>query len=366
MADKKVIDVTQPKDAKVDIGSKPMIVGHKSMASDPMMREAEEDKSHSEPTVEDPKIIEEVSKSDPVIAPPSERQKIIEPLKAKSEVVEETKKNSDVKNDKAEVEGDENKSAEQAEIDPAALALEQEEVIRRLLEDKKYRVSIKQARNTNKMPLFVAVILLLVGAITAFILIDTKKLDIGVELPFSIFGESETAVPVTQTALAPVVEQKVLESASWLKFDTDNYSMRIPDGWVVTSVDGQLYAPSYDQMVYKLGEAGVVIQEKTSTETDCCLSVKYAPDEITLENYEDESLAYTATPIILDTGVQAIRYERTLAMEESDTMAEGTKLYDYVVKNDAGETVVVQLTVLPDSTFKLDQVDLAVKSIIIN
>ena len=39
MAQKKVNDVSAPSESKPDIGSKPMIVGHKSLASDPMVRE---------------------------------------------------------------------------------------------------------------------------------------------------------------------------------------------------------------------------------------------------------------------------------------------------------------------------------------
>ncbi|MCA9328719.1 hypothetical protein KC959_03035, partial [Candidatus Saccharibacteria bacterium] len=76
--DKKVMDVASPEEAKTDIGSKPMIVGHKSMASDPMVREEEVEKTSEEAS--------EASASpekqdEPKLVPPSAKQKTIVPLK---------------------------------------------------------------------------------------------------------------------------------------------------------------------------------------------------------------------------------------------------------------------------------------------
>jgi hypothetical protein len=69
---KKVMDVAKPEETVPDIGSKPMIVGHKSLPIDPMVKsETQNEETETSPATNDSKE---------TIAAPSEKQKIIEPL----------------------------------------------------------------------------------------------------------------------------------------------------------------------------------------------------------------------------------------------------------------------------------------------
>lgn len=364
MAEKKILDVTSPVDTKVEIGSKPMIVGHKSMVSDPMVREAEiENKELPVATV----AIEEVSKSDPVIAPPSERQKTIEPINDKPATVESKTEENPSSDNKDNSSPDDEENENSTEIDPAAVALEQEEVIRKLLESKKYRVSIKQARNTGKSPVWIAIAMLLVGLITLFVLVDTKKLDIGFDLPFSVFSDDNEPVVTTDQVVTSnentqIVQQPV--SASWLKYENDYFSIRIPDGWQLINSADSLYASNYELMQYKVSEQAIIINEELSNETNCCFFVDYSADSTALTDYQDTSLGYTSTPILLDTNVQSILYNRTLTSEKNG-LAVGTKISDYVVLKDSGSSVVIRFISLPDTQFSIDQLELSVKTLVI-
>ncbi|HMT19167.1 MAG TPA: hypothetical protein PKD15_03985, partial [Candidatus Saccharibacteria bacterium] len=70
--EKKVMDVAKPGEAKADIGSKPMIIGHKSLAVDPMVKDSSAETSTSTNA-------EEVANkpTEEKILPPSQRQKTI-------------------------------------------------------------------------------------------------------------------------------------------------------------------------------------------------------------------------------------------------------------------------------------------------
>ena len=166
------MDVAKPEDSTPDIGSKPMIVGHKSLPIDPMVKSTE--KTDSDGTeVADTPISEKLSS-------PSEKQKVITPPseegKASIESVDEassdnsspdsikedsssSEKTSDTmqkdvpkkedvapKNDSvtkkdtvSEQPADEN-STESAEaekkIDPVALEMEKQDEIRKLIDSK--------------------------------------------------------------------------------------------------------------------------------------------------------------------------------------------------------------------------------------
>jgi hypothetical protein len=97
-------------------------------------------------------------------------------------------------NDKSE------KEEEKSQIDPVAAQMEKEDELQKLIASKKYFVSVKQARASN--PLLTVLVLLLVvlaGLGTVFYLVDTDKLDVGFELPFSIFNKKEATTTETTT-----------------------------------------------------------------------------------------------------------------------------------------------------------------------
>lgn len=256
MAEKRIIDVASPTDTKTDIGSKPMIVGHKSMASDPMMRE----KDTADAVLETPESTSsstmESKAEEEKIAPPSATQKTLEPVKA--EVVENSKvpeTESDTKpqgatkevekadsvtaeTNKSEEKTDE-ETAKKDEVDPLAIEMEKEEKLRKLIESKKYFVNIKQANSGSFKKWFFAVLgTTLVLLIGLFVLIDTKTLDLGIDLPFRIFGK-ETNVQ-QNTTVQPIAQSKE-ESVTKTKNITVSkiVNAEIPEGYVL--FDGSKY-----------------------------------------------------------------------------------------------------------------------------
>lgn len=230
MAEKKIIDVAGPTDAKVDIGSKPMIVGHKSMATDPMMREKLETKTEKpEETTDTPsgdvKTPEqaEVSAKPETIEPPSVKQRTIEPLadsnKPAEKIAEVQEPVETEKPDTPKTEDLEKSEKAKEELDETALELEKEENLRKIIESKKYHVNIKQARGDSKSWVYVLVGIIVSVIIALFILVDTGKLDIGVNLPFSIFGNENSnsqsdSSEIVQTPTVKVEETPTEKSES--------------------------------------------------------------------------------------------------------------------------------------------------------
>jgi FtsZ-interacting cell division protein ZipA len=196
VADKKVIDIAGPNDAKVDIGSKPMIVGHKTLASDPMVRESAEiaenlpDENELRQkvtkTVVEPTNIEkslpqqdtpEVSKDQPALDKPN-------PDEIKIEAKEpEQKKSEPVVLTKDEVAKKEN--------DESIQAMEREEKLQKIIQSKQYRVSIKQARGSTKALFVVLVLAVLGGFIAGYLLVDAGKLNLGFDVPYSVLDNKK-------------------------------------------------------------------------------------------------------------------------------------------------------------------------------
>ncbi len=270
MADKKSIDVTSPKDAKVDIGSKPMIVGHTSMATDPMVREkvpeVAEKKTEAQKSeeIKEPEITE---KSE--LVPPSAKQKTLQPISdetvkedavtSKKDVIDdsglvETKSvNSadDKKSDVTTAVKEPSEAKEEIKIDPVAANMEREENIRKIIDSKKYNVSIKQAHPKGKGTVYALIIFALLALAGLFVAIDTGKLNVGIALPFSIFGENNeaeqiqaaTQLEVVETVLPPVVEStkneiSSIDSSDWVRFTGEGYSLQLPDGWILQQKEG--------------------------------------------------------------------------------------------------------------------------------
>jgi hypothetical protein len=200
LKDKKFMDVAKkPEEATADIGSKPMIVGHK-MATDPMVRE---EGTEAEQPVAEPS--QDVAK----LVPPSQKQKTFAPLpkteeeapvESKTEKVDEKVAKTDAAAKPAEPNDKSEKEEEKSQIDPVAAQMEKEDELQKLIASKKYFVSVKQARASN--PLLTVLVLLLVvlaGLGTVFYLVDTDKLDVGFELPFSVFNKKEATTTETTT-----------------------------------------------------------------------------------------------------------------------------------------------------------------------
>lgn len=213
MAEKKIIDVASAADSKVDIGSKPMIIGHKSMATDPMVREKQEEELV--PTENAPKDEQEKTpESKSEIEPPSAKQKALEPIadsNTEKQVDADDKSvasKPDTEPDKKEEEpsGEEKKVEE---LDPVALQMEKDDKIRELISSKKYFVSIKQANSGSfKKWVFGLIFTILLAIAGLFVLIDTGTLDLGVKLPFTIFGEEKSLSSSSDKAIEQPAQQQ--------------------------------------------------------------------------------------------------------------------------------------------------------------
>lgn len=220
MTEKKIVDVAGPTDAKVDIGSKPMIVGHKSMVSDPMMREkldgtAETAQTSSEASsgeVKESVPTDNVTNPE-VVASPSVIQKTIKPLILENKPIEKIAEIKEitvkVNPETLKTEGQDKSEKATAELDETALELEKEENLRKIIESKKYHVNIKQARAESKSWVYVLIGLIVSAVIALFILIDTGKLDVGFNLPFSIFGNDSSTSDsnLSETEKVPAVKE---------------------------------------------------------------------------------------------------------------------------------------------------------------
>jgi len=289
MADKKIVDVASPTDSKVDIGSKPMIIGHKSMASDPMVREKQVNEAIPEASVEESKestsTVPDTAPKDDIVSaekvePPSTKQKTIEPIveekkpEEKMVVSEELKAEEPKPEEPKPVEPDKSEKAKE-ELDETALELEKEENLRKIIESKKYQVSIKQSRGENKSWIYVLIGLIITAVIALFILIDTGKLDVGFKLPFTLFGEKTTTVdqnPIvqnqdisTQNASDNQQEIEIVPEAT-----TDLSQVIFPNEWGVISedkVNGYFTFDQLEQFSLK------VSNQPVGTKTDVAISV---------------------------------------------------------------------------------------------
>ena len=191
----KVFDVAKPGSGKTDIGSKPMIVGHKTLAEDPMVREAEKK------TAESP---EETSQKSTKLQSPSENKKVITPLTdtvendTKDEETEDVQKtdldqkvSEEAVSDKQEdndsvVIQDTVEQNEEVELDPNVEKMEMDDKLSKIIESKKYFVTVHDSPTSFSIKAFILtfVIALIVGLSAVVILIDAELLNIGVELPF--------------------------------------------------------------------------------------------------------------------------------------------------------------------------------------
>ncbi len=326
-ASDKVFDVAKPGSTKPDIGSKPMIVGHRSMASDPMMREKDsaaeekdaptepvkkpvskitigpivdddEEKDEATPTdtetetattdadVTDEPIVETTDKASADVAIKTPEKSTDDSIAKNSEVAEATDKNEDGEADStgdkpgSDDKKDSAKKEEQA-LDPTAIALERDESLKKIIDSKKYHVAIKETRDhSGSRPVAIVLFALIAGAMGLFALIDTGMLDIGVKLPFSIFNNDTTAVapnPITPVSpkLAVAAEEKTVNETK-----TAASALTIPDGFMEYKNSTYGYSIWYPKTMepginglgseMPLTEEPSVLLTVIKKETECC------------------------------------------------------------------------------------------------
>ncbi len=170
-ADKPMVDIAKPGSSAPDPSSRPVIVGHKTLAQDPMLN-AEEEAMKSK----------------------SKTRKVIQPSGKANDEGNEEETTSNLDEDKTK---DSNEAVVDAVVDQIGdkrkQELENEEAekkrqeIEALIEEKKYFVHIKPTRNKRRIRAFLVIlaILLLISA-GAVLAIEADYIK-GVELPFDLF-----------------------------------------------------------------------------------------------------------------------------------------------------------------------------------
>jgi hypothetical protein len=181
----KVFDVATAGSIKPDIGAKPMIAGHKMLAADPMVKtEADAQKEnkklsvHSEKTISAPvHDTTEVDKTDQSSAE--------EPQKADEATPQLNDEQKHETPDEAEASPEPDKAPTPKEMEDAEV--EAQEKLAKIIQSKKYVVPIHQAGgNAVRTFLVTFLIVLLLGSILFFVLVDAGIIDAGISLPFDL------------------------------------------------------------------------------------------------------------------------------------------------------------------------------------
>lgn len=204
--DKKTMDVAKPGKSAPDTSARPVLVTHRPMVQDPMVKDdpkadsssealakgedqtADDTKSKPEPTTHGEKVISPVS--DPTVAEATEEPKP-EPAEV-PEPVETAKPEKSAEETRAEEAAVVDAVADQATSDKRKqneLTDEEkakQEAIQKLITEKKYFVPVGQVshrRNQRLAIVFLVLVILLAGA---YIAIDAGVIDIGVKLPLEL------------------------------------------------------------------------------------------------------------------------------------------------------------------------------------
>ncbi len=187
--DNKIFDVSKPGVSKPDTGSKPMVIGHKSLVSDPSIKT---DSQNASKTVKPPSVTRiklnpinnlsedsgEVSESKPV---EKEDKANINPEKT-------AEKDQPTQEEKSEEEPEEKTKTKTAkkEKDAGDIQLEREQQLQEMIQSKKYFVDIKEAKSIALRRFIITfLVVIIVGLLAVVVLIDAGVLNFGVKLPFN-------------------------------------------------------------------------------------------------------------------------------------------------------------------------------------
>jgi hypothetical protein len=266
---KPVMDVSKPGKSPADATTRPIITGHAIM-KDPMVNEEPANMEGVTEEVTTPEVSEEK-----VTPAPSTSHKVIQPLESKEEKPEESdtkpaeepektdepaqddKKESPVTDDAVvdavlDQVGDKKEEIKQSEEDR-----KRQEMVDKLVEEKKYFVPIAQEgkRRKNKLALLVlgALLPVIVGLGLAA---DAGAIDPGFKVPFDFIKDKSVATPTTQV---PVTTKPKADTNPLVVIDTSAdattkdymdtakvYSLKYPSNWTAKLSEGGSEGPVPD------------------------------------------------------------------------------------------------------------------------
>ncbi len=232
-AKKPVMDVSKPGETPADATSRPIISGH-AVLKDPMVNATE---SETEVTTDALAQNEEAPKE---AVAPSAAHKIIKPLEAEaSDTAEQEEPASETEQKSEESDSEVSDGAVvDAVLDQVTDKKKQEavdveeqkrqELVEKLVEDKKYFVPIGQERSRRNNRLF----LLLLGALLPVVVglglaADAGAINLGFKVPFDFIKDKPAAVQQSSTP-QPVVEQPATRKITGKLY---NFSIVIPSNW---------------------------------------------------------------------------------------------------------------------------------------
>lgn len=198
-SEKKVFDVAKPGSSNPETGTKPMVIGHKTLPSDPSMinqedtssNKDEDSSSESQPTIglspSSKKLRLQPLSEDEKNGTPSDDtdQEKDENTPTDVEISEATE--TKVEEKAPDLEPETQKTTSELEKDKQDVVDEREEKLRELIKSGKYNVSIRESKGFN-LKVFI-VTFLLTGVLLIVILavlIDLDIIDFGISLPFDV------------------------------------------------------------------------------------------------------------------------------------------------------------------------------------
>lgn len=190
--DKKSMDVSKPGKSMPDLSARPVIVTHRPMVQDPMVK--------SEVKTEEPVVVEkpepETDASED--SSPSHEKKVIKPISdsvESSETTEEPKKDEPTEEETAAAEAAvveavasqaQSRSGKKAG-EPSAQDMAKQEHLQKLITDKTYFVSVGQAtRRRNRRNAAVLLIFMLMILAGGYAAIDAGIIASNIELPVDL------------------------------------------------------------------------------------------------------------------------------------------------------------------------------------
>lgn len=185
--DKKTMDVAKPGKSAPDTSARPVLVTHRPMVQDPMVKEgtstedktADDTKSKLEPTTHGGKVISPVS--DPPIAEDSKEPEAepAKPEKSQEETRAEEAAVVDAVADQATA--DKKKQNELSDEEKA-----KQKTIQKLITEKKYFVPVGQVSHRRNQRLLIVFLALLLIAAGGYLAVDAGIITTNIKLPVDI------------------------------------------------------------------------------------------------------------------------------------------------------------------------------------
>lgn len=154
------------------------------------------------------------------------------PEKPVEKPTEEAEKVADKTSEQAPKPDKKEDEKKEVALDPAAVELERAENLKNLIASKKYRLNIKETKDrSSKNALPIALLILLAMLSGFYAAVDSGALDVGVKMPFHIFNNEAAEVNPDPAPVATTPEKSTTASAEQTQLE-NNAANTIPKGYI--------------------------------------------------------------------------------------------------------------------------------------